>query len=106
MNNIYTFFEKYRYQIALLVILLIGLFFRTYQIVERFEFAHDGDLYSWMVKDVVVNHHPRLIGQLTSAQGIFIGPLFYYALIPFFLLTHMDPIGGNILFVIIGMAVL
>lgn len=82
---------------------MIGLFFRSYQIVERFEFAHDGDLYSWIIKDIVVNHHPRLIGQLTSAPGIFIGGLFYYLLIPFFLLSNMDPIGVIYFAIIIGL---
>ncbi len=82
---------------------MIGLFFRTYQIVERFEFAHDADLYSWIVKDIAVDHHFRLIGQLTSAPGIFIGPLFYYSLVPFFLLTHMDPIGALIPVTILGL---
>ncbi len=92
-----------RYHLILLgLILSIGLFFRTYQVVERFEFAHDGDLYSWIVKDIVVNHHSRLIGQLTSAPGIFIGSLFYYLLIPFFLLTNMDPIGVTLLGVFVG----
>ena len=62
--------------LILALILVIGLFFRSYQLTERFEFAHDGDLYSWIVKDIVVNHHFRLIGQLTSAPGIFIGGLF------------------------------
>lgn len=84
------------------LILIVGLFFRTYQIVERFEFAHDGDLYSWIVKDILINHHFRLIGQLTSAPGIFIGGLFYYLLIPFFLLTKMDPIGVSILGILVG----
>lgn len=87
----------------LILILLIALFFRTYEVVSRFEFAHDGDLYSWIVKDILVNHHPRLIGQLTSADGIYIGPLFYYMLIPFFILTGMDPIGAIIPLTIISM---
>lgn len=86
------------------LILLIGLFFRSYQLVERFEFAHDGDLYSWIVKDIVINHHLRLIGQLTSAPGIFIGGLFYYLLIPFFLLTKMDPVGVTYFAIIIGLS--
>src|SRR3989338_6869626 len=89
--------------LILSLILSIGLFFRTYQIIERFEFAHDGDLYSWIVKDIVVNHHFRLIGQLTSAPGIFIGGLFYYLLIPFFLLSNMDPIGTTSFAIIIGL---
>lgn len=92
-----------RHYLILIIILLIALFFRTYQMVERFEFAHDGDLYSWIVKDIVVNHHFRLIGQLTSAPGIFIGPLFYYLLIPFFLLSKMDPIGALIPITILGL---
>ena len=89
--------------LILALILVIGLFFRSYQLTERFEFAHDGDLYSWIVKDIVVNHHFRLIGQLTSAPGIFIGGLFYYLLIPFFLLSNMDPIGTTSFAIIIGL---
>lgn len=92
-----------RVQLFLLLgILLIGLFFRTYQIVDRFQFDHDGDLYSWIVKDIVINHHFRLIGQLTSAPGIFIGPAFYYLLVPFFLLFKMDPVGILIPITIFG----
>lgn len=78
----------------LTAILILGLFFRTYMLVERFGFGHDADLYSWIVKDILINHHFRLIGQLTSTEGIFIGPLFYYLLIPFFLLFKMNPIGS------------
>src|SRR3989338_3682607 len=88
--------------LILSLILSIGLFFRTYQIIERFEFAHDADLYSWIVKDIVVNHHFRLIGQLTSAPGIFIWPLFYYLLVPFFILAKMDPVGVLIPSIILG----
>lgn len=88
--------------LLLILILLIGFFFRTYGIVERFEFAHDGDLYSWIVKDIVVNGHLRLIGQETSASGIFIGSFFYYLLTPFFIITNMDPIGALIPITIIG----
>lgn len=84
------------------LILLVGLFFRTYKAIEWFEFAHDGDLYSWIVKDIVVDKHIRLIGQMTTAHGIFIGPLFYYLLIPFFFLTKMDPVGAVIPITIIG----
>ncbi len=94
---------KHIHLILLGLILLIGLFFRTYMVVERYDYAHDADLYSWIVKDIVVNHHFRLIGQLTSAPGIFVGPLFYYSLVPFFLLTNMDPIGALIPVTILGL---
>ncbi len=94
--------SKHIHTLILLGIVLLGIFFRVYQAVERFDFGHDADLFSWIAKDILVNHHLRLIGQLTSAPGIFIGPLFYYATLPFFLITGMDPIGTFWLGVIIG----
>jgi 4-amino-4-deoxy-L-arabinose transferase-like glycosyltransferase len=96
--------KKFKIPALLLVAVLIGIITRCYQLQERFLYAHDGDLASWIVKDIVVDKHLRLIGQLTSSPGIFIGPLFYYSLIPFYLLTGMDSIGGLAIPVIIGIS--
>lgn len=104
MYSIFTYLKKRPPLLILGLILLTGLFFRSFQVVERFEFAHDGDLYSWIVKDILVNYHIRLLGQLTSAPGIFIGGLFYYLLIPFFLLTNMDPVGVTYFAIIMGLS--
>lgn len=93
---------KKHHLLLIVAILSISIFFRTYQIVERYGYGHDGELFSWIVKDIVVNHHPRLIGQLTSAPGIFIGPLFYYLLVPFFILFKMNPIGALLPVTLIG----
>lgn len=86
----------------LVAILLLGLFLRVYGARSMFMYGHDQDLQGWIIKDVVLNKHFRLIGQETSTQGIFIGPLFYYLLIPFYLLTKMDPIGGVVLVTLLG----
>lgn len=86
----------------LILIVALGLFFRTYKLVERADFGHDADLYSWIVKDIVLNGHLRLVGQETSAPGIFIGPLFYYILVPFFLFLKMDPVAAHIPITIFG----
>ncbi len=102
MQQIIPYFKKKPHLLLLGIILLISVFFRTYQIAERYSYGHDAELFDWIVKDIVVNHHPRLIGQLTSAPGIFIGPFFYYLLVPFFLLFKMDPIGATIPVTIIG----
>lgn len=94
--------RRHQYSLILIIILITGLFFRTYKLVERFGFGHDADLYSWIVKDIVIDHHLRLVGQITSAEGIFIGPLFYYLLTPFYLISGMDPIGSAYLIPLIG----
>lgn len=76
----------------LTLIILIGVFFRAYFAFDWFEFNHDGDLYSWIIKDILVDGHIRLIGQLTSTPGIFIGSLFYYSLVPFYYFSGMNPL--------------
>lgn len=102
MEKLGKYFRKNPHLILLFGILLISIFFRTLKFTERFEFSADGDLYSWIVRDIVANKHLRLVGQLTSAPGIFIGPLYYYTLVPFFLLFNMDPIGAIIPIIAIG----
>jgi hypothetical protein len=90
-------------RLSLVAILLLGFLTRAYQYQDRFIYAHDSDLASWVVKDILIDHHPRLIGQLTSTPGIFIGSLFYYSLIPFYLITGMDPIGSVAFSWIVGL---
>lgn len=74
----------------IITIILVALFVRSYKPLELFMYSHDQDLSGWIFKDIFVNHHIRLIGQETSSKGIFIGPIFYYLQIPFYLLTKMD----------------
>lgn len=80
-------------KIILLISIALSLFVRAYDFKNRFAYDHDSDLSSWIVKDIVFDKHHRLIGQLTSAPGVFIGSLFYYSLIPFYASTNFDPIG-------------
>lgn len=57
-----------------------------------FTFDADQETLSQMVKTVVVDHHPLLIGMPTSVGGMFIGPFLIYLLIPFYLIFQMQPI--------------
>jgi len=86
----------------LLLILFVGLLIRIYKPLQLYMYAHDQDLAGWIVKDILINKHLRLIGQETSSQGVFIGPLFYYLQIPFYLLTRMDPSGTIVLVTLLG----
>jgi len=86
----------------LISIIFIGLFLRSFKPLTLFQYSHDQDLAGWVIRDVLFNHHIRLIGQETSSQGIFIGPYFYYLQIPFYLLTKMDPAGALLLPIILG----
>lgn len=98
-NKIYKFVKD---NWLFLSILIIGLLFRIYKPLQLYMYAHDQDLAGWVIKDILINKHLRLIGQETSSQGVFIGPLFYYLQIPFYLLTRMDPSGTVILVTLLG----
>lgn len=100
ISRAFDFIKKNRYIIG---ILLIGAILRLYNYKELFSYGHDQDLQGWFIRDVLNSHHLRLIGQETSTQGIFIGPVFYYLLIPFYIFTKMDAIGGVFMTALIGL---
>lgn len=85
----YRFLIKNKF---LLLVLVLGFVFRVYHYAENMSFAHDQDLYSWIARDILVNHHPRLVGQITSVDGVFIGPLYYYFVALCYLVGKMNPL--------------
>lgn len=84
------------YKIPLLIIVLLGLFFRIYKLEIFYPWGHDQDLFAWIAKDIVVDHHFRLIGQETSITGIFIGPIFYYLISLSFTIFNMNPLSAAV----------
>jgi 4-amino-4-deoxy-L-arabinose transferase-like glycosyltransferase len=86
----------------LILIIVLGLLLRLLNVREVFVYGHDHDLSAWIVRDIIENKHLRLIGQETSTQGFFIGPLYYYAQVPFYWVTKMDPIAQVYTSVLIG----
>ena len=86
-----------------MLILILGFCLRVYGSKMNLDYSHDTDLAGWFVKDVLLNHHLRLIGQETSTQGVFIGALYYYLLVPFYFFLHMDPVAGIYLATLLGL---
>jgi 4-amino-4-deoxy-L-arabinose transferase-like glycosyltransferase len=89
--------------LILVIILLIGLVFRIYNFEKSFIWEHDQDLYSWIAKDIVVNKHLRDVGQVTSVDGVFIGPLYYYIMAASYMLSNMNPLSAIVPTAIIGL---
>lgn len=85
------------------LILVIGLIMRIYNFEKSFGFGHDQDLYSWIAKDIVVNKHLRSVGQITSVDGVFIGPLYYYLMALSYWLSNMNPMSAIVPTAIIGL---
>ena len=94
---------KNKVLLILTLLLGFGFFLRIYNFQELFLYSHDQGLAGWFIKGVLVDRHLRLIGQETSTHGIFIGPFFYYLLIPFYIIFGMDPKGGVFLVALLGL---
>ncbi len=91
-------------RIILPLILLIGFFLRIYKLEIFYPWGHDQDLFAWIAKDILIDHHFRLIGQETSIIGVFIGPLFYYLVAFSMALFKMNPLGAALLTTIVSLA--
>jgi 4-amino-4-deoxy-L-arabinose transferase-like glycosyltransferase len=90
-------------KIKLYLILVLGLFFLIFGYRYSFSWAHDHDLYSWIAKDIVLNGHWRLVGQITSVDGVFIGPLYYYMIAFAYWIFGMNPLSSILVTTIIGL---
>lgn len=87
----------------LFLIVVLCVFMRIWRYEDFYGFGHDQDLFSWIAKDIVVDKHIRLIGQETSINGVFIGPIFYYLISLLFLFFNMDPRIANMVIVIVSL---
>src|SRR4030065_1847158 len=79
------------------LILLIGAFFRLYRIGEYMTFLGDEGRDAIIVRRLLVNFDPILIGPRTSIGDMYLGPLYYYMMAPFLLLANFSPVGPAIM---------
>ena len=85
--------ENRKEAIALGIILLIGAFFRLYRIGEYMTFLGDEGRDVIIVRRLLVNFDPILIGPGTSIGDMYLGPLYYYMMAPALLLAGFSPVG-------------
>ncbi len=91
------------FKVILILILIIAAILRFYQLSDIAQFEYDDQYNSYLVYDLIKNHHLSLVGQEGSFGGIFWGPWHYLYLTPFYMLTNLHPIGGYIGHIVIGL---
>lgn len=83
-------------------ILIFAAIIRFYSIGNA-GFDYDQEYAANFAYSVVREYPVQMIGQGLSVQGLFMGPLYFYFLTPFFMLTNLHPIGGVIGSVFLGL---
>jgi 4-amino-4-deoxy-L-arabinose transferase-like glycosyltransferase len=86
----------------LLVILLIAVFFRLYRISEYMTFLGDEGRDAIIVRRLLVDFDPILIGPGTSIGNMYLGPLYYYLIAPSLLLANFSPVGPSVFIALLG----
>lgn len=86
-----------------LFIFLLGIFLRLYRLEEMASFDFDQEYASNFTYSVVKQFPVQLIGQGLSVQGLFMGPWYFYFLVPFYMIFRLHPLGGAVGSVILGL---
>jgi len=92
------FFNNPRFfTVCILTILLLGSFLRFYRIREYMAFLGDEGRDVLVVKRMIVDHKFTLLGPITSVGSMYMGPAYYYLMLPFLWLSGLDPVGPSIM---------
>ncbi|MDP3888510.1 MAG: glycosyltransferase family 39 protein [bacterium] len=89
-----SWIKKNKFSFLLLVlILLTGTFLRFYQIQGHATFLGDEGRDALIVKRMIVDHQWTLLGPTASFGNLYLGPIYYYFMIPGLLLANFNPVG-------------
>ena len=86
------------------LILLLGAFLRLYRISEYMTFLGDEGRDVIVVRRLLVNFDPILVGPGTSIGNMYLGPLYYYMMAPWLLVFGLSPVGPAVMIALLGVA--
>lgn len=76
----------------LILIISLGLFLRLYNLPNSISFAWDQERDAFTIKQIIVDKKLTLIGpRVVNDNGFMLGPYFFYILLPFYLITNLNP---------------
>lgn len=90
--------------VLLLAILLLGAFLRLYKIDQYMTFLGDEGRDVIVVRRLLTQGHPPLIGPGTSIGNMYLGPAYYYMMAIPLLLSNYNPVGPAIFIALLGVA--
>src|SRR4030042_5563705 len=103
ITKIINWIKKNRWEAFwLALILLIAAYFRIYKIDEYMTFLGDEGRDVIVVRRLLVNFDPILVGPGTSIGNMYLGPLYYYMMAPFLFLAGFSPVGPAVLVALFG----
>ncbi|MFC1727715.1 ArnT family glycosyltransferase [Patescibacteria group bacterium] len=105
IKKIIEFIKNNKLEAALILVILLGAaFLRLYRIADYMTFLGDEGRDALVVKRMIVDHKPTLLGPTASVGGFFLGPIYYFFMIPFLWVFKLDPVGPAVMVALFGLA--
>jgi len=95
-------FARKKEAIFIILLLIIGGFLRLYRFRQTMQFFGDQGRDAIIAKQILIDHNLTLIGPVTSVGNMYLGPFYYYFMVPWLALTYPNPIGPAIAVAIIS----
>ncbi len=90
--------------VPILVILILAAYLRLYRIADYMTFLGDEGRDVLIVKRMIVDQKFTLLGPTASVGGFFMGPIYYYFMLPFLWAWNLNPVGPAIMVALFGIA--
>src|SRR3989344_6823244 len=109
MKKVIDWIHHHRLEVMLISLtILIGGFFRLYKIDQYMTFLGDEGRDARVVRRLIVNFDPVLIGPMTSvtteAGHMYLGPIYYYLIAPSMILSGLSPVGPAAMVALLSLA--
>ncbi len=93
-KKITNFFKNIPYKgILVITLFFVAAFLRLYNLPNTLTFQADQARDAIIVSRIFIQHKPVFIGPVTSVGNMYLGPLYYYFMLPFLILSYPSPLG-------------
>jgi len=96
--------KRYLPTAGIVAILILGAYLRLHRISEYMTFLGDEGRDMLVVKRMIVDHKFTLLGPTASVGGFFLGPVYYYFMMPFVWAWDLSPVGAAVMVALFGTA--
>lgn len=102
-STIKLFLFKHRWEILLVIgLVMVAGFLRLYRLEESMQFLGDQGRDALLVARIFKQGDPVFIGPVTSIGNMYLGPLYYYFMLPWLWLSYPSPLGPAVAVAILG----
>lgn len=92
------------FSLSLIVIIVVAAFLRLWNIGGGLQFLGDQGRDAIIVADIFKKGDLVFIGPVTSVGNMYLGPLYYYFMVPFLMLSYPSPVGPAYAMAVLGIA--